>query len=83
MIITPNRKYIIREAIKKHSLEELDMKIVILMLEGNTYKQIGKKVHKSGRTVDGRTSELRKRFEANNNTHLVAILISRKIITIK
>ena len=79
MNITTNEKYVIN----KYSIAEPDMKMLLLLLEGNTCKQAGKKVFKSGRTVEGHMFKLRRKFKDDTNIHLMAILISRKIITIK
>lgn len=83
MKVVPNKRAVINKRLKKDSIQEIDMKIIILLLEGYTNEQIGERVFLSKRTVDGHLYKLRNRYEAKNTYNLIYILMKRKIFTIK
>jgi DNA-binding NarL/FixJ family response regulator len=55
-------------------LDEIDKKILILLTEGKTAKQIGKAVFKSSRTVEGRLKRIRDAYDCKNTLQLIAKL---------
>lgn len=53
-------------------LDELDRKILCLLFEGKTAKQIGESVFISSRTVEGRLKKIRDLYDCKNNVQLAA-----------
>lgn len=54
--------------------------IVSLMSEGNTMSEIGEKLNISVSTIEKILAEVRKKFQAKTNSHLVSLLTHKKIL---
>lgn len=68
---------------KKPVLKEFHMKIVVLLAEGYTHKQIGEKLFRSKRTIDEYVFRIKGTFGAKNPTHLIAILIKKELLILE
>jgi DNA-binding HTH domain-containing proteins len=53
-----------------------DIKVLQLLREGDSARDIGEKIGCSRRTVEGRIERLRKRFGARNVAHLIAMSVT-------
>lgn len=62
---------------------QTDIKILQLLSQGKTAKEIGGLVDTSGRTIEYRLDVLKAAHGAENIPHLVAIAIKKKLIKLK
>lgn len=61
---------------KDPGIDDEDIKVLQLLREGESAKEIAEKLGYSRRTIEGRIERLKKRFEARNIAHLIALSIS-------
>lgn len=61
---------------KDPGIDDEDVKVLQLLREGDSAKEIAEKAGFSRRTIEGRIERLKRRFGARNIAHLVALSIS-------
>lgn len=57
-------------------LDDEDVKVLQLLREGDSAREIAEKLGLSRRTIEGRVERLKKRFKARNVAHLITLSIS-------
>ncbi|MBK6545726.1 MAG: response regulator transcription factor [Saprospiraceae bacterium] len=84
------RNIIASDVIRKHQIErtgnnnlptfsETEMELLELIRDGRTSEEIGKKIHKSKRTIDEYRSKLMKKTNTHNSYELIYYCIANKI----
>lgn len=72
----------LHEKLKDWQVTEVDKRILALLAEGNTAKEISQETFKSVQNINWRINRMRMIFSARNTTHLIAKYLSNNIVPV-